>query len=241
MNLFLLFYFLIGLNFSKANTFNTSFQYIPHLPSEVFVPNGFDSNDLVQIVIQGSFPDVCHKSGPLNYTIDSVNKEIHITNNAVVYQNKVCSPMTTKYLKPVDLGVLEDGVYNLLFKNGSAQDIELGKLPIKKAEKTTLDDFNYAPIEKIEFYPEQKTAKISGILTNTCLSLGNVEVVTSEDSNVFVVLPILKIDNNNCQELEVEKTFEHTIDLSVLKPGKYLIHVRSLNGQSVNEVINIKK
>jgi hypothetical protein len=69
------------------------------------------------------------------------------------------------------------------------------------------------------------------------------EVITIFNTgNVVEILPLLGLNKNGCAP--TNRYFEHRIPVSNLnqgrglEPGRYLIHVRSLNGQAKNFVSN---
>lgn len=239
-SLFFLTMFLVHFG-AHADKFTPNFKLVPHLPELVFIPVGFDNNDLSQLVIEGIYSDTCHKSGTHELSVDSENKKIFITNNAILYDQSLCSPISTKFVKTIDLGILDTGNYSVLFKSENGSFVERGVLPVKKAEKNTLDDFIYAPVEKAIFENEPTpSVKLRGSFSNSCLSMDKVQVIPQAEQKVVVILPIAKLSSENCHELEQPADFTESVDLSGLAKGKYLLHIRSLNGQATNEVVNIK-
>jgi hypothetical protein len=74
---------------------------------------------------------------------------------------------------------------------------------------------------------------------SSCLDFQDVRVIDS--GKTFEVLPILTMhsaDPHGGPCRNVERAFERTVELPELKPGRYLLHVRSMNGQSVNEIFS---
>jgi hypothetical protein len=56
-----------------------------------------------------------------------------------------------------------------------------------------------------------------------------------EQDHVLVVLPIVEIKDKGCEPAKIP--FEVDVDLGTPK-GETLLHVRSLNGNSLNEVVD---
>lgn len=79
-----------------------------------FIPAGFDSNDRVQIVGRGSFPNGCYKSGPTNVRVDKKNKVIELRSSAYKYAADFCVSVIVYYNDIVDIGVLEPGNYTVV-------------------------------------------------------------------------------------------------------------------------------
>ena len=73
--------------------------------------------------------------------------------------------------------------------------------------------------------------QLAGILKSTCSKISNVSVKQLGD--VFVVLPTLSFDVNLMCAI-ISLPFKKTIELKAPGEGRYLIHVRSMNGHSIN-------
>jgi hypothetical protein len=80
---------------------------------------------------------------------------------------------------------------------------------------------------------------LTGTLNSTCTELDDqVEVVRQDD--VYVVLPVMKVKPDVvCAQVLVP--FSKKVDLGRLAPGEYLLHVRSMNGSSVNRVFTVTR
>lgn len=65
-----------------ANKFNSgSGLYAGLTIDKVFIPEGFDKNDITQVVVQGHFSDGCYQMDNENVVVDVQHKAISISLN----------------------------------------------------------------------------------------------------------------------------------------------------------------
>ena len=195
-----------------------------------FVPMGFDSNDEVVVVLDGYLPDTCYKLGETE--VKREKNTIQITQKGKEYTGN-CFDVTVPFTRVVRVGVLESGEYTVVSNGGG----EKSNLTIKEATKAGPDDFLYAPVEQARVVG--KSAILTGRMTNSCLKITDVKLNHTEKT--VQVLPIMKLLNEEEAGHECvvgEVAFEYTASLAELKldAGRHLLHVRSLDGQSVNTV-----
>jgi hypothetical protein len=205
----------------------------------LFVPDGFDSNDDVVAVIDGYLPDTCHKLMTPEVTKDAVTGKIQIQAKAKDFSG-ACFDVTVPFTTVINLGNLAEGKYTV--DAGPVAGKE--NLNVKLATKPGQDDFLYAPVEnaRVAFTPDQAVAYLEGRLTSSCMSFDKVEVIPQ--GKTIVVLPILQVRNASASEgfcKPVDVPFERKVQLPELAEGRYLLHVRSLNGGSINTVFTKTK
>ena len=215
-------------------------EKLNHLPSKVYVPSGFDDNDTSQIVIEGSYPDTCHKVGPTIVTPNSTENKIVIEDQGYYHPQDMCAMMIVPYTKVVDLNVLAAGEYKIYFKDYLGVDHYSTTIKINQSENAGPDDYLYAPISEIfteSAVPgDTKVLVLRGSFTNTCMSFKETKVLNTSPQ-VMVVLPLAEYkDNGNCQK--EDRPFEEKIILDNHQKGKSLLHVRTMNGGSLNLVVD---
>lgn len=198
----------------------------------IYVPFGYDDNDEVVVVVDGYLPDTCFKLA--NTEVVRVDEKIAVVQKAREYSGN-CFDVTVPFTVTVKLGVLQKGNYSLAANHGTLTD----KLNVKEATKAGPDDFFYAPVEAARV--DRASAILQGRFTNNCLKIE--EVKLSHTGKTVQALPIMKLltptqAGHACETGDF--TFEHAVSLSDLKldSGRHLLHVRSLDGQSVNTVFN---
>lgn len=199
-----------------------------------YAPTGFDTNDQVQFAAEGLLPDSCHKPAPPELDVDLTAQRIHVKPNALRYAGP-CLDVVVPYSQVIDVGLLPSGVYTIYA--GTSRKV-IGRLPVREAVSAAPDDFLYAPVAQA-FY-RKNTARhaiiLTGEFTNSCISF--VETRVSVDKNVITVQPITQLrEGTNCRVGRFP--FEKRAELPQMRPGRYLLHVRSLNATAVNSLINV--
>lgn len=220
------------------------------VPDNVFVPYGFDNNDNSQVIIEGEFPNTCYRVGPTEVAVDEEKKRITITNQAYFYNGCFCEFVLVPWTKTVDLGIRSAGDYQIFVRTRTPKDALRGTLNVAVAKQTAdsygPDDHLYAPVSDAYMESNQNGAPfhliLRGRFMDSCLKLKEVKVIhdTARAPNVVVVLPIAERIEGDC--LPDTKPFETkvAVDHPDLK-GKVLLHVRTLNGNSLNQVIDFDR
>lgn len=203
-----------------------------------FVPQAFDSNDTAQIVVEGYLPSSCHKLGPIETFVDKTTGVVRVEQFAY-FHNVLCNDMIVPFQQEVTIGLLNKGAYKV-------QDTEsgklLGSLPITRALKSQPDDFMYATVRDAYVLPQTtaaNTAHIEGFFSNSCSRIKEMRVI-QESATVVTVLPIVeRIPSIACAQVLVP--FRKEVQLPQMRNGRHLLHVRSLNGQAVNKLFDIRQ
>lgn len=206
----------------------TSFQ-------KIYFPTGFDSNDHVQIVGEGLFPDSCYKPAPAEVKVDEKNKMIVLAPRAYHYQGLYCLQYIVKYDRVVDLGILKAGKWKIFQGNPA---VALGEIDIRQATTDAPDDYLYAPVSQAFFHQTnaKKEVLLTGEFTNDCMVLDR--VLVNFEKEAIVLQPVARIETrSNCQQGQFP--FTHNVDVNTLNQGRYLLHVRSMNGNAINTLVDV--
>lgn len=216
-------------------------------PSRVYAPMGFDDNDNAQIVIDGLLPDTCYKLGHTLIRIDHATAKVHVRQQAFYYPGAWCADVRIPYVQTVNLGILKSGQYEILIEKDDEAPVSTTSLPIAISTTQSPDDFLYAPItdahlEKsstaFEGVPRKTpTVVLNGYFSSTCMSMRTVKMDV-RPNNVIEVRPIVNMERGiACAQVASE--FKVAVPLGQIQEGRYLIHIRSLNGQSINRVVDL--
>lgn len=213
-------------------------------PSGIYVPQGFDSNDNVEIFFEGEFANACHKVGMTTHTVDPETKSIYITDMAYYFGESLCAMMVVPYQKGVNAGILDKGDWKVYFRHSRGNFVESGIVPVHKADVPRPDDHLYAPVDNVRFHNamDGKPAEleIKGKFFNSCMRMDYVKVFQRPESNVVEILPIAIMDRGGCEEIPDGEDFNHVVKMKDLRPGRFLLHTRANNGRSVNEIVTIR-
>lgn len=201
--------------------------------TEVFAPKGFDSNDNVEIVISGFLPNLCYKSPAANVEIKG--KDIYIEMKAlrIADLSSYCAEMVVPYLEAVDVGLLDRGQYQVHVAGQPA-----ASLFVAESSSDAMDELVYANIDHIEKGLDSNVVKLKGYNPSDCFVFDRVENVDN-GINAFSVMPIMKQVSEFCPRKMVPFEIEWKIPAR-LDREQVLLHVRSMNGKSVNSLINLQ-
>jgi hypothetical protein len=203
-----------------------------------YIPDGFDSNDNVQIVGEGMYRSTCYKPSAVQVTIDEELKQIKVKPKAYYYEG-FCLQMLVPFNQVIDLGLLKNGKYTVIQEESSEEPATLGSLKVKAATHSTPDDFLYAPVSQayLDRSGTKARVKISGEFTNSCMRL--VDTAVTVQRNVLVVQPVSELEERaDCRGGKFP--FEKTQEVEGVPSGRYLLHVRSLNGSAINTLVDLQ-
>lgn len=207
------------------------------LPEHVFAPVGFDDNDSSQVVLFGHFPDSCYQAGPVRVTIQG--ERIMLRNVSYHQSTGPCLMVVVPWTTPVNLGILPAGHYTLSVESPDGSMRSFGGLEVFTASTHQRDDFTYAYVNGAIVSRDQPlpVLTISGAYSLTCMELAEVRV--GEKNGVIVVMPIVRLrEGEPCGYPFAPIPFTTRITLDPKTPDHTLVHIRSMNGQALNLVID---
>ncbi len=200
-----------------------------------YLPDGFDSNDQVQIVIEGTYRDTCSKAAGTRFTVNPASKTIQVSAYEYRY-SAACLDVLVPHDEVVNLGVVQAGTYQVLLSGGRS----LGRLNINMATKSSPDDYLYAPISQayIKNVNGKLALTLSGVFSNSCMRL--LKIVSNVQNNVVTVQPLAQLLPTATNCIQGRFPFEQTAYVQAAKSGRYLLHVRSLNGKAINSLFDLR-
>jgi len=198
-----------------------------------FIPIGFDDNDKVQVVVTGTFSNACYRVGPYQVQTDRENRKVHIRQSAYLYPGW-CLQIMIPFTQVIDIGLLPSGEYTV---GDATNGNVLGKLPVTVAKSQGADDFLYAPVTDafIQITSDKPILTLKGNFTDRCMQLKKTVVHYYPD--IIVVQPIVEMseDTSLCGHDLIR--FQRETVLSTALKGNYLLHVRSVDGQAINKIV----
>ena len=202
--------------------------------ARIFVPSGFDDNDEIQVVLDGQLPDGCHKLAHTELRRSEGSNAIVAVQWARKFPGQ-CPIVFVDFSTVINIGRLAAGEYAV-----SSPGLDPRTLAVEAAPSNGQDNFIYANLDSV--YVESGDgpifrAELSGTMTNSCLKWGETKVIDQGD--VLIILPIMIYeDNGQCHV--ISEPFTKLVPLPDRLPdGRNLVHVRSMNGQSVNYVFEV--
>lgn len=203
----------------------------------IYSPKGFDSNDDSQVMISGYLPNLCHKS-PMS-KVEVKGKKIEITMSALKYDanNPYCAEVIVPFVESVSLGVLDKGLYDIVV-NGKTLYEKKSNLFVEETTSAAVDDHIYAAVEYIEKQEGTRTVLLKGYNPSDCFQLEEIKWVDN-GRDTFSVLPIMKRTSSHCPMKLMPFEYEFEVP-ETLTSDLVLLHVRSMDGKSVNTVFRNK-
>lgn len=218
----------------------------------VFAPKfGFDDNDDVQVVIDGYLPNSCYQKGKTKVLVNPTTKTIVITQYAKLEESDLCNDQENlppemkvplKFMSEADIGELTLGDYRIQYN--SLEGPKERSLNIEAAQnRNNIDNVFYAITsnayvkEVVDASQPHFSVSLTGYLNSPCVSLSNkMKGVLVND--VIILLPEIVKNGGVCPP--VTQDFSLDLSLKTPPPGRYLLHIRSLNGTAVNRLFTVK-
>jgi hypothetical protein len=245
------FILLLGLGLNVAAMASTQNQQAPNpieVPAEIeriFIPQGFDDNDNIEVVLHGNFPNTCYQVGNTEAKVDAETRTVTVSATSFQYPGTFCIQSITPWIQSVKLGLIPEGDYQVVY----AKDQTVrSSLQVVRRKTESPDDFLYATVENAYIDVNAETGKQALKLQGHfpyffigCMVMKDVRVLKSPN-DVMVVQPIAEIveDEAVCATQPDDRGFEYTTGLAEPFKGEGLLHVRTLHGNSLNRYINVQ-
>ena len=232
-----LFFSIVVTLFARGASAMEFFRRVEFPIESIFVAEGFDNNDSVQFLIHGKLPNSCFQIGYTSTELDQDTNKLYVSLVAYEYVGK-CSEYGAPYHLTVQAGLFrKEGSYGIYDKKSGQY---LGALNIGKAKSGPggTDEFEYAPVTD-SFLNDTANGKeivLRGVFNWSCLEISEVKMVPQQ--TVVVVLPQMK--RNPDKKCEVgEFAYEVKKPVTIKLPSReFLLHVRSMGGQSINKLVH---
>lgn len=218
------------------------FQYKPLKATHLFVPWGYDSNDAIVVVVEGYLENTCQQVRSASVVPKGFDFEVTPLAETLGTQ---CEPLVTAYTIEVVLnpdGPVDRGRYNVLAPSHNGSRLK-EELIVEEATGAGIDNARYAPVDAVEvgvLSGGRMRAVLEGRLQNTCLSLEM--ALTSTNGKTYELVPTVVANKTDklgkpCADKEWRYRVQKDFDEPAI-PGRYLLHVRSQNGKSLNRVFS---
>lgn len=211
---------------------------------------GYDDNDTVEVILHGTLKNACYSIGNAEFERIGENK-ISVKQFARKLTTGVCadeSKLPTHLLLQVPftteltLGQLGNGPYQVVYNQSFGNSAGVRDLVVARSKLPSVDELPYASVSAAltrDVYGPKDDVKvtINGVLTSSRMELNPV-VQWEKVDDVYVVLPTVKVRNDVLCTYML-RPFQFNLNIGNSDPGHYLVHVRSMNGNSVNKVFEV--
>jgi hypothetical protein len=226
------------LAFTAPTVAHAALKEIVLAPEDVFIPDGFDNNDRAEIVLHGYFSNTCYRA---SHATAQINGDKIVLKNMAYYEDDApCMEMMIPWTTSVSVGVLKAGSYHVFVHQDATALKAVGSLPVAVATTKSIDEHLYAYVKGVTVKQTGSRADsitITGSFSTTCLYIKDV-IIEQTKADVISVLPLLAVDANKvCANVFIAIPFKKTVKINrQLTQKSTLFHVRSLNGQALNDV-----
>lgn len=196
---------------------------------KIYIPNGFDDNDSVEVVVSGSLPDLCHRN--VSYEVKQV-KNKYIISLFSLYQKapQGCRKIQLPYFETINLGILAKGEYQVELKN-SMNTQSKSKLMVKGATSSLQDDFLYGNVMFVSENEANRWIEIKGTNPVNCLEFDRLDA--SIQGAVIVLKPLFK-EVGECRVRSKSFSINYEVPYLPSSPRGIVLHIRTMNGKSYN-------
>lgn len=197
----------------------------------LYVPQGFDSNDTVEVVVTGNFPNPCYSRNTV--VVDVIDDQINVEVSALNSEKMItCPDIVVPFKEVVSVGNLQGGDYQITV-NGVLKD----KLVVTEADSNSVDDHLYAAIDNIEKKGPSDYV-LHGWRYSPCIELDRIDVL-SNGKDTLSVLPVMKQVSNFCPMKMIPVSYPVKLNFGDLKSQDPLIYIRTMDGKSFNSIIHL--
>ena len=215
-------------------------QVIVSPVDHLFVPRGFDNNDNLEVVVTGKFPNPCYIKNKVE--VEVLGNKVLINVTALKRDNNraaICEPMTVPFKEDITVGNLQGGNYEVIV-NEKTEYEQREKLFVSTSTSNSVDDHLYPIVEYVELGftgGMNGSAFLVAKSPSDCVVFDRVEYTTNNKDTISI-LPIMKKVSQHCNENKKRITIPIKFNLRSLANKDVLLFVRSIEGKSVNSIIN---
>lgn len=215
-----------------------------------FIPSdGFDDNDNIQVVIEGYLPNSCYTLAQANTALDQSTRTLVVQQQAMKATRGVCADgaelppdlaAPVYFWKVLDVGSLQSGRYQLSYNAIGERMFKDFRVQFSPTEE--IDNMRYVQVDNafaeaaVPSTSGEFEIRITGQLTSSCAVLKD-DAVVVQVGDVIVVLLETERTADFC--MPTSHPFYKVIKAKTPSVGRYLLHVRSIGGQSKNKIFSV--
>lgn len=200
-------------------------------PEHVHIPDGFDDNDNVEIILTGSLKNTCLSKPFGKAKIKGNSILIELKANKTDNKNRVCIQSLAPYLLTIPLGSLVEGHYQVSINRGQPSE-QSSHLFVASHNSDEIDDFIYANVTGVKKLTSKPAIAIEGAHRSSCMEISRMEILPNQRGDTIAILPIIEQVNKICDQ--TIKPFVEEIALPQNLPRDVVFHVRRTDGTAIN-------
>lgn len=224
-------FFILLLSVFTLNAWSMS--KVQLMSGRLYIPEGYDTNDMVEVTVIASLPDTCHRNP--TYEVVRNDKTFNISLHAHYVADNNCKKISIPYQANINLGLLEAGTYNVQLRGASKNTNS--KLSIIEARSALQDDFKYGNVMNILEDEDSREIELSGINPSKCLVFEQLETEIQKD--VIVIRPHFR-EEGVCKDEPSPFTIKYEVPFLRNQSRGILLHVRIMGGRSLSYLFKNK-
>ncbi|EQC45400.1 hypothetical protein [Bacteriovorax sp. Seq25_V] len=204
-------------------------MHIEAVPAlHVYSPKGYNSNDNVEVVVEGVLPNLCYFNPSSEVKV--VGKDIEIAIQAERRESAVgCAEMVVPFLSSAQIGLLDKGWYRVMINGQQRSD-----LYVDEFSSDGMEDEILANVENAQVIEGSRILKLQGQNPSDCFVEERVDV-DSNKKDAYSFAAKMKKVSDFCPMKMVP--FEMEVEVpNDIEREKVLLHIRSLNGKAINKL-----
>jgi|SRR5579871_839854 len=199
-------------------------------PESVHVPEGFDANDTVEVIITGDLPDTCHKRPTGEAKVIDSKVVIDMTATKITGRDVLCIKALVPYVVSVPLGRLNVGDYSVAINTGKVSE-KTSSFTVGIAGSDSIDNFTYANVTNVT-KSDNTSLVLEGAHPSSCMAIEKVELVANAAGDTVAVLPIVKQTAEECDRMMTP--FSVVVPVPHPEKSGIVYHVRRIDGRAIN-------
>jgi hypothetical protein len=193
---------------------------------KLYVADGFDDNDLVELTVAGVLPNSCYKNPYFEIVRNGSNYEVRLFAHYVPAVDG-CRDVSMSYLETINFGMMESGEYKLsLVNKHSTKSVAL---EIKPSSSELTDEFLYGNVTGVMENDSNREIELVGVNPVNCLEFD--KVISEVQNSMIVIKPQFK-EVGACENKQTSFKIKYKVPYLPNQPKAILLHVRVMNGRS---------
>lgn len=223
---------LIALLLCSATAF--AFEKV-QIDGKLYVAQGFDDNDLVELTVVGSLPDSCHRNP--TFAIERIGDHQHVIRLYAHYvpNPEGCRQIAMAYQETINFGMMYEGEYSISLENKKSTEKKI--LTINPAATYLRDEFLYGNVTGVVENDSNRHIELIGMNPVNCLVFEKMD--TEIQDSMIILRPHFKevgVCKNKNTPFKIKYEVPHLRNSS----KGVLLHVRVMSGRSYNYLFQNK-
>jgi hypothetical protein len=195
---------------------------------KLYVADGFDDNDLVEITVVGTLPNTCYRNPSFELIRKGEKVEIRLFAHYVPLEEG-CRNVSIPYTETINFGMMYPGNYGINLVN--KRNTETKNLLIKQASSQLMDEFLYGNVSGVVENDANREIELIGANPVNCLVFD--KMITDVQNSMIVLRPQFK-EVGTCENKSTPFKIKYNVPYLPNQPKGVLLHVRVMNGRSYN-------